>query len=95
LPGTSGLPAPCGFQTTRTSAFERLRWGAGNTAIPAYDSANGYTPAADIRGATIKSAYLVYYSGSDVGATYFGAAIVDNIDVNGTLVGSGDHGDLG
>jgi beta-N-acetylhexosaminidase len=30
--------------------FERLRWGAGNTAIPAYDAANGYTPAADIRG---------------------------------------------
>ena len=77
--------------TGPTSAFERVRWG-GSSPIPAYDEANGYAYAPDIRGATIKDAYLVYYSGSDQPPTYFGMAILDNIDVNGVRVGHGDHG---
>ncbi len=81
--------------TAGTSAFERVRWGANNTAIPAFDESNNYAAVSDIRGATIKDAYLVYYSGSDQGPTYSGMAILDNIDVNGTLVGHGDHGDAG
>ena len=77
--------------TPGSSAWERVRWGNGSP-IPAYDEAHGYTYSPDITGETIKDAYLVYYSGSDQAPTYFGMAILDNIDVNGVLVGRGDHG---
>ena len=32
---------------------------------------------------------IVFDDGTDTGPDFFGAAVLDNIDVNGTLVGSG------
>jgi len=32
---------------------------------------------------------IVFDEGTDTGPDFFGAAILDNIDVNGTLVGEG------
>lgn len=70
-----------------TTPVERLT----RRALP---QARGYVEVPDIRRLTISKAQLVYYSGSDQGPTYFGAAIVDNIHVNGSLVGHGAKGDL-
>ncbi len=93
IPCNSGTVVSGG--TGGSSAWERIRWGGGNGPIPAFDESNGYTPVPDITGVTVKAAYLVYYSGSDQAPTYSGLAILDNIDVNGALVGQGDHGDAG
>ena len=43
----------------------------------------------------IKNAYIVFQEGQDTGPDNFGLAVLDNIDVNSMLVGSGGggHGD--
>jgi hypothetical protein len=41
---------------------------------------------------TVKRISIVFDEGQDVGPDFFGAAILDNIDVNGTLVGRGPMG---
>lgn len=52
-----------------------------------------FTPPAAPSGATVKSISLVYDEGTDAGSDNFGMAVLDNIDVNGVLVGHGDNGD--
>src|SRR2546428_1821720 len=68
----------------------RLRWGGGT--ILAF-AANG--PAAgtvrNISGKTVTSIQIVFDEGQDTGPDNFGLAVLDNIDVNGTLVGQGDN----
>jgi hypothetical protein len=70
----------------------RLRWGSGS--ILAF-AANG--PAAgtvvNISGMTVKSIQIVFDEGQDTGPDNFGLAVLDNINVNGTLVGQGDNAD--
>ncbi|MEK6226817.1 MAG: hypothetical protein AABM40_11080 [Chloroflexota bacterium] len=70
----------------------RLRWGAGS--ILAF-AANG--PAAgtvvNISGMTVKSIQIVFDEGQDTGPDNFGLAVLDNVDINGTLVGQGDNAD--
>ena len=65
----------------------RLRWGSGN--IPAF-AANG--PQAgqivNISGVEVKSISIIFDEGQDTGPDNFGLAVLDNIDVNGTLVGN-------
>ncbi len=43
----------------------------------------------DISGKTVKSLSIVFDEGQDTGPDNFGLAVLDNIDVNGTLVGQG------
>ena len=43
----------------------------------------------DIQGMTVKSISIVFDKGQDTGPDNFGLAVLDNIDVNGRLVGSG------
>ena len=68
----------------------RLRWGGGT--ILAF-AANG--PAAgtvvNISGKTVTSIQIVFDEGQDTGPDNFGLAVLDNVDVNGTLVGRGDN----
>ena len=43
----------------------------------------------DIKGMTVKSISIVFDEGQDTGPDNFGLAVLDNIDVNGRLLGNG------
>jgi hypothetical protein len=43
----------------------------------------------NISGKTVKSLSIDFDEGQDAGPDNFGLAVLDNIDVNGTLVGQG------
>jgi hypothetical protein len=68
----------------------RLRWGNGT--ILAF-AANG--PSAgqivNISGIKVSSIQIVFDEGQDTSPDLFGLAVLDNVDVNGTLVGRGDN----
>ncbi len=68
----------------------RLRWGGGT--ILAF-AANGTQAGqiVNISGKTVASIQIVFDEGQDTGPDKFGLAVLDNIDVNGTLVGRGDN----
>lgn len=68
---------PATVQGTSTG-WVRLRWTVLGTAFPPI------TP-----GETVQRIVIVFDEGTDTGPDNFGAAILDNIDVNGTLVGEG------
>jgi hypothetical protein len=73
---TSGVAGPNG------DAWTRLRWGAGGQVL-GYSGSGILGP---ITG-TVQRIFIVFDEGSDTGPDFFGAAILDNIDVNGQLVG--------
>jgi len=68
----------------------RLRWGNGT--ILAF-AANG--PSAgqivNISGIKVSRIQIVFDEGQDTGPDNIGLAVLDNVDVNGTLVGQGDN----
>jgi len=71
----------------------RLRWGTGGTPIWAY-AANGpmANQLVNIQGTKVSSIQIVFDEGQDTGGPdNFGLAVLDNIDINGTLVGRGDN----
>lgn len=71
----------------------RLRWGTGGTPILAY-AANGphANQLVNIQGTKVSSIQIVFDEGQDTGGPdFFGLAVLDNVDVNGTLVGQGDN----
>jgi hypothetical protein len=70
-------------------SWVRLRWGSGT--INAFNANTGVTE--NISGKTVTSIDIVFDEGSDAGPDNFGVAIVDNIDVNGVLVGQGPKGE--
>jgi len=78
-------PAP----TTQTAGvgWLRRRWG-GTAPLMAFTPAGVLT---NITGKTVKSIEIVFDEGQDTAPDNFGLAVLDNIDVNGQLVGS--HGD--
>ncbi len=45
-------------------------------------------PAVDVSTLTIKQIFIVFDEGTNAGPDNFGIAVLDNIDINGTLVGS-------
>jgi hypothetical protein len=71
-------------QTTASNGWVRLR-----TAIGLSGEILGAFPSAIPSGSTIESITIVFDEGQDAGPDNFGAAILDNIDVNGVLVGRG------
>ena len=75
-------PAP----TTQVpgQGFTRLRWG-GTAPLMGYDQTGSLTP---ITG-TVTKIQIVFDEGQDAGPDNFGLAVLDNIDVNGQLVGQG------
>lgn len=65
-------------------AWTRLRWGVAGTVLGVM--AGGTGSPAPITG-TVQRIFIVFDEGSDTGPDFFGAAVLDNIDVNGQLVG--------
>ena len=82
-----GCNSPAPNVDTAGNGWQRLRWGG---SAPLLGYLNGVT-LQTITG-TIKKAYIVFQEGQDTGPDNFGLAVLDNIDVNGMLVGQGDHG---
>jgi len=66
-------------------AWLRLRWGT-TACLPAFNAATGLPGC--ITGA-VQSIAIVFDEGTDTGPDFIGLAILDNIDINGTLVGRG------
>jgi hypothetical protein len=81
-----GCSSPPGTPTATSAGWTRLRWGG---TVPLL-AVNAETLAVDdITGMSIKRITIVFDEGQDAqgGPDSFGAAVLDNIDVNGTLVG--------
>ena len=66
--------------------FIRMRWGG---AVPLLAFEVPSFALVDIRGLEIQTLTIVFDEGYDTGPDNFGVAIVDNIDINGVLVGKG------
>lgn len=82
-----GCNSPAGTPTTVSEGWTRLRWG-GSVPLMAYNTSGVLV---DISGVVVKKITIVLDEGQDAtsGPPFFGLAVLDNIDVNGTLVGSG------
>jgi hypothetical protein len=84
-----GCNSPVADMQTPGSGWVRLRWG-GTFPLLAYDSTSTLV---SISGKTVKSISILFDEGQDVsgGPDEFGAAVLDNIDVNGAMVGRGSE----
>jgi hypothetical protein len=85
-----GCNSPPATTQTAGLGFIRLRWGASTLAFP--QSATDMPTA--LSALNVKKIVIVFDEGQDAGGApdQFGAAVLDNIDVNGTLVGRGSRG---
>lgn len=85
-----GCNSPPPDMNTAGNGWQRLRWGGGP---PLMAFKNGVT-LTDITGQTADSIEIVFDEGQDSsgGPDNFGLAVLDNIDVNGALVGRGPEG---
>jgi hypothetical protein len=79
-----GCSSPPPDSTTPGDGFDRLRWGVGGPLTGFNRDTNTFEPVTG----TVNSIQIVFDEGTDQGT---GEAIIDNVDVNGTLVGEGDH----
>jgi len=78
-----------GTKTTSSTEWSRMRWSSTNGTLVGYDASNGYAYGA-VTG-TVKSISIIMDEGQD--ADPIGLAVLDNVDVNATLVGHGSNGD--
>lgn len=97
--------SPVPTSDTPGIGWQRLRWGSNDGSAPllAYPASgtcdSPAVPAAggqcDLSGVAVDEIAIVFDEGQDAmgGPDQFGAAVLDNIDVNGVLVGRGDEGD--
>ena len=74
-----GCNSPPGVVTASSAAWTRLRWVAVAGIIDAFP------PIAS----PVQSITIIFDEGQDTGPDFIGLAVLDNIDVNGTLVGRG------
>jgi hypothetical protein len=75
-----GCGSPPGTVMSSSSGWMRLRW-TPEMAFPPIPAT-----------APIRSLAIVFDEGQDVGPDYFGLAVLDNIDVNGVLIGKAIQG---
>jgi hypothetical protein len=87
-----GCSSPPGTATATSDGWTRLRWG-GASPLLAYNAETNTLD--DITGKAAKSITIVFDEGTDQGADFFGVAVLDNIDVNGVLVGRQGAGAAG
>ena len=78
---------PPAVQTATGNGWIRLRWG-GAVPLLGFNTSTGLL--VPVTG-DVKSIQIVFDEGQDTGPDFFGLAVLDNIDVNGTLVGDGDN----
>ncbi len=81
-----GCNSPPADVATVGDGWIRLRWG-GSSPLNAFSASSGAL--VDIKGKTLKSVTIVFDEGQDTGPDQFGLAVLDNVDVNGRLVGTG------
>jgi hypothetical protein len=98
-----GCNSPAPDTDTAGNGWQRLRWGTTKDLSAAPQCSGGICgvghdnpcvgPASptycDIKGLMVDSIEIVFDEGDDTGPDNFGAAVLDNIDVNGILVGRG------
>jgi hypothetical protein len=72
---------------TPGEGYQRHRWGAGVVPLLAFNASTGTLDPID--GKTIERLQIVFDEGYNTGPDNFGLAVLDNIDVNGFLVGQG------
>ena len=77
-----GCASPPPLQTATGLGFLRLRW----TAVQLTAAFPPILPTD-----TVKSITIIFDEGQDVAPDNFGLAVLDNIDINGTLIGQGDN----
>lgn len=75
-----GCNSPAPTTQTPGAGFIRLRW----TPVQGFDAFTGVL--GPITG-TVKSISIIFDEGTDTGPDNFGLAVIDNIDVNGVIVG--------
>jgi len=80
----NALPALGPDVTNISGDWVRLRWGSAQFALasPPITSTE-----------VVQRIVILFDEGTDTGTDFFGAAIIDNVDVNGTLVGHGPDED--
>src|SRR6267143_889675 len=80
-----GCNSPAATQTATGNGWIRLRWSGPligfNTTTQSFTTVTG----------DVKSLSIVFDEGQYAAPDMFGLAVIDNIDVNGTLVGRGDN----
>lgn len=81
-----GCNSPSAEVETVGDGWIRLRWG-GSSPLMAFPASGGGP--VDIQGMTVESITIVFDEGQDAGPDQFGLAVLDNVDVNGRLVGTG------
>jgi len=82
-----GCNSPPAVQTATGNGWIRLRWG-GSVPLVGFNTTTGtFTPVTG----NVKSLSIVFDEGQDTAPDFFGLAVIDNIDVNGTLVGRGEN----
>jgi hypothetical protein len=93
-----GCNSPQATTQTPGTGYVRMRWGGvvGGVPAPVVAAPSSATtpcrpvaPGCDITGFEIRSLSIVFDEGYDTGPDNFGMAVLDNIDVNGVLVGRG------
>ena len=70
------------------TGWVRLRWGVSGV-VTGYNAATGVPEAIT---SPVKSIQIVFDEGQDTPPDQFGLAVLDNIDINGVLVGHGPTG---
>lgn len=81
-----GCNSPAATQVVTGNGWVRLRWG-GSAGLSGYNAATGTLEPIT---SGVKSISIVFDEGQDTGADFSGAAVLDNIDVNGVLAGRGN-----
>jgi hypothetical protein len=77
-----GCNSPAATSQSSSDAWTRLRWDATTMVVPQNGGAG--IPLGDLQ---VHALYIIFDEGQDTGPDNFGMAVLDNIDVNGTMVG--------
>ena len=80
-----GCNSPPADSTVTGNGWIRMRWGGTGFTLMGFENGVSLTPVTGI----VSSIAIVFDEGQDTGPDEFGLAVLDNIDVNGILVGKG------
>jgi hypothetical protein len=80
-----GCNSPPAVMTASSNGWIRLRWGVAGVVL----GFNASTGALEPITGDVKAIQIVMDEGQDTAPDFFGLAVLDNIDVNGALVGRG------
>jgi hypothetical protein len=83
-----GCNSPTPTTTTPGLGWMRLRWGGSAPLLAFAQNGDPTCQPCSITGKEVKRIDIVFDEGQDTGPDNFGLAVLDNIDVNGMIVGS-------